>query len=236
MGLSPFQSPFSDRFRVYLPGDDLAAREGMTLADGDTTADVRDLIERLRRGDASAREALLDRVYHRLRRIAAATFRKEFPRLHARHDLSSIVDEAWMRLKQALQHTQPESAEAFYSLMFLKVRQVLVDIARKQTRHDAREHQAAAGQSQESGGAALRDAADTTHDPARLALWTEIQEEIARLPDRQRLVFDFHYFAELPQAEIARLLDLHPKQVSRLWLAATEHLAQKLDGFGGLMP
>jgi hypothetical protein len=36
---------------------------------GDTTADLEDLIERLRRGEATARGALLERVYHRLRRI-----------------------------------------------------------------------------------------------------------------------------------------------------------------------
>jgi hypothetical protein len=39
---------------------------------GETTSDVRDLIERLRAGDDSARQALLERVHHRLRRIAAA--------------------------------------------------------------------------------------------------------------------------------------------------------------------
>ena len=41
------------------------------MTSGDTTADVGDLIERLRNGDDSARRALLERVYHRLRRIAA---------------------------------------------------------------------------------------------------------------------------------------------------------------------
>jgi hypothetical protein len=42
---------------------------------GDTTADVDRLIERLRTGDDSARRALLDRVVHRLHRIARSTFR-----------------------------------------------------------------------------------------------------------------------------------------------------------------
>ena len=36
---------------------------------GDTTTDVRDLIERVRAGDDPAREALLERIHHRLRRI-----------------------------------------------------------------------------------------------------------------------------------------------------------------------
>ncbi len=47
----------------------------------DTTADLQDLIEKLRHGDESAREALLDRVYHRLRRIAGLVLHEDFERL-----------------------------------------------------------------------------------------------------------------------------------------------------------
>jgi len=201
---------------------------------GDTTADVRDLIERLRRGDDSARKALLERVYERLRRIAAATFQAEFPRLRDRHDLNSVVDEAWMRLLGALEKTQPESAAEFYSLMFHKVRQVLLDLARRQTREKARWQQGSP-HGEESGVAAPFEVDDTTHDPARLAFWTDFHREVASLPAQERIVFDFHYFAEFPQAEIAQLLNLHPKQVSRLWLAATGRLAEWLDGSEDLL-
>jgi len=194
---------------------------------GDTTADVGNLIERLRRGDESARRELLDRVYHRLRQIAAATFRKEFHRLVGRHDVDSVVDEAWARLMRALEQVLPGSAEEFYSLMFHKVRQVLLDMARRQTRDDARREAAPADGTGGDSAAAL-DVEDSTHEPSRLAFWTEFHREVASLPDNERVVFDFHYFADLPQTEIARLLDLHPKQVSRLWIAATARLALAL--------
>jgi len=200
---------------------------------GDTTADVRELIERLRRGDDSARRALLERVYHRLCRIAAATLQSQFPRLRGQHELNSVVDEAWMRLMTALQTTQPESAEAFYGLMFHKVRQVLLDLAMRQTRDRARWQQSPLGGPGSTTAASLI-CGDTTHDPAQLAFWTEFHQQVARLPEHERIVFDFHYFAEFPQADIAKLLDLHPKQVSRLWLAATGRLAQWLDGVEGL--
>lgn len=194
---------------------------------GDTTADVKDLIERLRHGDHTARTALLERVYHRLRRIAAATFRKEFSRLSARHDLNSVVDEAWIRLLKALESAEVSTAEEFYGLMFHKVRHVLLDMARRQTRDDAR---ARHGPPDSAGSDAEvpYDAGESTHDPARLAFWTEFHCEVESLPVDQRTVFDFHYFAELTQAEIARILDLDPKKVSRLWLAATRRLALRL--------
>jgi RNA polymerase sigma factor (sigma-70 family) len=196
---------------------------------GDTTADVRDLIKRLQAEDESARRELLERVHERLRRIAAATLRKEFPRLRDRHDLGSVVDEAWMRLLKTLEQHRPASAEEFYGLMFHKVRQVLLDMARRQTRDDDRWRQPITG-AQDSGAAPTLDVGDSSHDPARLAFWTEFHHQVARLPDNQRIVFDFHYFAEFPQSEIARLLKLEPKQVSRLWLAATRQLAQWLNG------
>lgn len=202
---------------------------------GDTTADVHRLIERLRRGDDSARNALLERVYHRLRRIAGALFRDEFPRLRARHDLNSVVDEAWMRLMKALEETRPESAEDFYSLMFHKVRHVLLDMARIQSRNDARWRQGPPDV-EDPDATAQFDVGDSTYEPARLAIWSEFHREVESLPDKQRLVFDLHYLGEFSQSEIARLLDLHPKQVSRLWLAATGSLAQWLDGIEEMLP
>ena len=70
---------------------------------GGTTADVHDLIERLCRGDDAARGRCLDRVYHRLCRVAETTLRTQFPRLAGQHELNSVVDEAWMRLMGALE-------------------------------------------------------------------------------------------------------------------------------------
>jgi RNA polymerase sigma factor (sigma-70 family) len=195
---------------------------------GDTTSDVRELIERLRAGDDLARRALLDRIHHRLRRIAATVSRKEFPRLRAQHDLESIVDEAWAQLMMALQTTHPATAEDFYKLVFRKVRHVLLDMARRQSRHDHHRRQMPI----DPGGsedAREFDVPDTTNEPFRLAVWTELHREVEKLPDAQRLVFDCHYLAGFSQAETARLLDMHPKEVSRLWLAAVGRLAQWLE-------
>jgi RNA polymerase sigma-70 factor (ECF subfamily) len=201
---------------------------------GDTTQDLRDLIERLRSGDESARREILDRVYHRLQRITAAMFQRDFPRLQARHELNSVVDEAWIRLTRALETTQPASPAEFYGLMFHKVRQVLLDLASRQTREDARFLQLKTDSDGQPGGSQIKQIADSTHDPARLAFWTEFHQQVESLPTPQKMVFDFHYLAEIPQVEIARLLDLHPKQVSRLWIAATVRLASSMEGIEGL--
>ena len=69
-----------------------------------------------------------------------------------------------MRLMTALKTTQPESPEAFYSLMFHKVRQVLLDLAMRQTRETARRRQGPLGADGSTTAASLIGD-DTTHDP-----------------------------------------------------------------------
>ena len=201
---------------------------------GDTTADLRDLVERLRNGDDSARRLLLDRAYHRLRRIAAAMFQEDFPRLRAQHDLDSVVDEAWARLLKALEGEPPLTVEQFYGLVFDKVRHVLLDMARTQTRHEQRRAQGPHEPSGSGRGTEL-ELEDDSHEPSRLAIWTEFHREVEKLPRDERLVFDLHYLGEFTQAEVAQLLSFHPKRVSRLWLLATGRLAQWLDGFQDLI-
>jgi RNA polymerase sigma factor (sigma-70 family) len=193
--------------------------------------EIPDLIEQLRLGNDSARWQLLDLVYHRLRRIAAVVFREDFPRLQAVHDLDSVVDEAWVQLLKALETARPASTEDFYRLIFRKVRQVLIDMARRDRRHEVHRHKGPIDL--EGSDAKIASAlGDTTHEPSRLAVWTEFHSIVEGFPESQRMVFDFYYLTKMSQADIARLLDLSPKQVSRLWQAAVSDLAEWLGGSG----
>jgi DNA-directed RNA polymerase specialized sigma24 family protein len=182
---------------------------------GDTTADLQDLIDRLRHGDDSARRALLERVYHRLRRIAAATLQRQFPRLRTSHELDSVVDEAWAQLMKALETARPPTAEAFYRLAFRKVRHVLLDMARRQGRLDARREAEPPGPDGSDSRAPL-EIGDTTHEPSRLAFWTEIHREVARLPQDQRTVFRFHYFLAALKGRQANLGSDHPETLTAM--------------------
>jgi RNA polymerase sigma-70 factor (ECF subfamily) len=196
----------------------------------DTTTDLQLLIDRLRRGDDAARRELLRRAHDRLIKIAGKVFQQDFPALHGRHELESVVSEVWMRLAGALEKTQPETVEGFFGLVFVKVRQVLLDMAERQRRVDRRREPARGGPDGSDATPDL-DPADTTHEPGQLALLTEFHEQIEKLPEDQRRIFEMHYYGGFSQAEIAAMLDLHRKQVSRLWLAATGRLAQWLDEF-----
>jgi DNA-directed RNA polymerase specialized sigma24 family protein len=61
-------------------------------------------------------------------------------------------------------------------------------------------------------------------------MWTELHQQVELLPSDERAVFEMHYYLGMPQADIARVLDLHPRKVSHLWIAATDKLADGVRG------
>ena len=188
------------------------------------------LLDRMKQGDRAARRELLDRACTRLRRLANTMFAGSFPALRPRHELDSVVDEAWLRLSQALDQVTPATVADFFHLAAHKVRQVLLDMAQRERRRAAREASEPGG---DSDSGALASVGGETLNPARLALWSEFHAQVANLPEDERKVFELHYYLELPQAEIARVLGLHPRKVSYLWIASTERLADDLDGVEG---
>jgi hypothetical protein len=143
-----------------------------------TSADLQDLIDRLRGGDLEARRELLQRAYDQLLRIAAAVYHETFPALRGRHDMESVVSELWMRLVGALEATQPQTFEGFFGLVFPKVRQVLLEMASRQRRADRRP----AGPVDPADWPELKDfdRADTTNDPGRLAALSELHAQIKK--------------------------------------------------------
>jgi RNA polymerase sigma factor (sigma-70 family) len=199
--------------------------------DEDTTVQLQGLIDRMRRGDPSARRALLERAHGRLRKLVGRILSGSFPALRGGHDLDSVVDETWLRLVQALEKCEPPTVADFFRLAAHKIRQVLLDLAERERRRRGREPVHIDGP--RTADDLPAEPSDQTYDPARLALWTELHRQVAALPEQERAVFEMHFYLGLPQAEVARVLDLHPRKVSYLWVAATDQLTRDLGGAGG---
>jgi RNA polymerase sigma factor (sigma-70 family) len=191
----------------------------------DSTQELQALLDRLRQGDKAARREFLELVCGRLRRLAATILYGSFSSLQARHDVDSVVHETWLRLMQALDKADPPTVADFFRLAAHKIRQVLLDMADRQRRIDQRETFLSRGDSQHAGH---NTPVSETYDGARLAQWTEFHNKVGRLEESERSVFEMHYYLGLPQAEIAKMLNLHPRKVSYLWIAATEKLADEL--------
>jgi RNA polymerase sigma-70 factor (ECF subfamily) len=194
----------------------------------DTTVQIQSLLDRLREGDAEARKALAARAYGRLRQIAASIFRHSFPDFQGRHEVDSVLSAVWIRLDQALETARPASPADFFALAAKKSREVLLDLARRERPRWGRESDLSAiGDDSQ----APCESPQSTYDPAWLELWSEFHRLVEALEGNERIVFEMHWYGELTQAEIAGELGLTPKQVSRLWLAATERIADRLPGF-----
>ncbi len=191
------------------------------MPDDSTLADLEALLVRLRQGDSAARHKLLLRTYERLRKLAAALLCRSFPRLRQRHQLESVVHEAWIRLDQALAGCVPPTPRDFFRFATHKVRQVLLDMVARVDR--CREQPLSPDDSEGP------PAADPSGDPARLASWSEFHERVAALPAAQREVFELRYYHGLANRQVAELLGLSEKAASRLWLAASEDVAEALS-------
>jgi RNA polymerase sigma factor (sigma-70 family) len=194
--------------------------------DSGATANLQSLLDRLRQGDQQSKREFLDLICDRLRRLAGKILSGSFPNLHKRHDVDSVVHETWLRLMQALDKADPPTVADFFRLAAHKVRQVLLDMAA----HEQRElHQQFTRQSPDDSLASRGEPGNQSLDGARLAVWTEFHHHVGTLDAAQRSVFEMHYYLGLPQAEIAKILELHPRKVSYLWVAATEALAGDLS-------
>jgi RNA polymerase sigma factor (sigma-70 family) len=198
---------------------------------GDATVVLQGLIDRLRQGDRQARHQLLERAHTRLRKLAARMVSGSFPALSRRHDLDSVVHDSWLRLAQALDKVEVPTVADFFRLAAFKVRQVLLDMAERDRR---RQREVGRGNTPGDSGVSGSPAGQT-YDPERLALWAELHESVSALPKQERTVFEMHYYLGLRQSEIARVLELPPRKVSYLWVAATDKLARYLSGVEGML-
>jgi RNA polymerase sigma factor (sigma-70 family) len=184
------------------------------------TAHLQQLVDRHNQGDETARLQLVNLFYGRLCDLARKKLRYDFPILDGQHSSASVVNEAWIRLKKALEKTQIATATDFLCLAGYKIRLVLLDLAKK-----VRKGPVQMGEGGNSEMLGQSEPSDLSHNPFELAIWTELHEKVETLPEQERKVFEMHYYLGLPQVEVAEALGLHPKAVSRSWIAATERLA-----------
>ncbi len=197
----------------------------------DSSLDLQHLIDRFQPDNVAVRRELMERAMSRLRRLAAKMLGQSFSRLQAQHDLDSVVNETWMRLSQALEQTELHSVEEFFRLAAHKIRQVLLDMVTRQQRWNREQ----AVDFQGGDSSANNDPSQQTFNPDQLAVWTEFHERVTTLNDEQRRVFELHYYLEIPQAQIAEMLAVPPRQVSRLWIMATDRLTEGLNVAEGVL-
>jgi RNA polymerase sigma-70 factor (ECF subfamily) len=198
-----------------------------------TITRIEALIARLRRGDAAAREELLNCAWGRLERLARKML-GDFPGVQRWEGTGDVLSAASLRLHRALHDMTPSSALHFFNLAAMEVRRELIDLARHyKNRPNHLPLPSPGGGSDFDGPAGLDPSDSSSRDPDQLEPWTRLHEAIGRLPDKPRAVCELLWYQGLSQAEVAQLLGVCVKTVKNHWMEARLRLCEEL---GGRMP
>jgi RNA polymerase sigma-70 factor (ECF subfamily) len=201
----------------------------------DRTTVIQGWLDRLDSGDDSAREALLDCASARLTRLARKML-KSYPGVARWEQTDDVLQNALLRLDRALKACSPATAGGFFRLAAAQIRRELIDLDRHHYGPEGQgaHHLTRFGAGDSGGSAGVAGApADQTHDPGRLASWTEFHLRVEDLADGDKELFDLLWYQGLTQAEAAIALGVSERTVSRRWVAARMRLA---DALGGQLP
>jgi RNA polymerase sigma-70 factor (ECF subfamily) len=194
----------------------------------DSTTQLQGVIDRMRAGDPAARDELINRSYQRLHRLAHRML-QGFPGVRPLEDTGDVLHGALRRLIRALEAVPLASPAHFFNLASKQIRWELLDLAQQvRKRERGGLDPLPAGQVLEGTSQAPREQSDTTHEPRRLEAWREFHEQVERLPEEERAVFDLLWYQELTQAEAAAVLDVSVGTVRRRWMSARLLLQEAL--------
>jgi RNA polymerase sigma-70 factor (ECF subfamily) len=185
-------------------------------------------LDRLRGGDESARDELFRHACGRLEKLTRAMLR-DYPGVRRWEETGDVYQNAMLRLCRALKDVPIPSVRDFYRLAALQVRRELVDLAR----HHYGPQGAGAHHASQAPDASMApgyEAADVSHDPGRLALWTELHRQVERLPDEEREVFDLLFYQGLKQEEAAALVGVTVRTIKSRWRDVRLKLHEALGG------
>ena len=183
---------------------------------------IQDCLSRLRAGDPAARDDLLRGTSERFRQLCRQML-NSFPRLRRWEETGDVFSGAMMRLTRALSSVEPESPRHFYRLAALQIRRELCDLSRHHFGPQGMGANHATSREQRDSTdsvAGPQVPVEDTHDPQKVLAWTELHQQVEQLPEAEREVFDLVWYHQLPQTEVAALLDVSRRTVIRRWQSA----------------
>lgn len=202
-------------------------------ADQSTTANIDKLLARLRAGDDSARDALIEHACDRLSHMIQHRM-QDYPVVARWEHKDDVLQQAAMRLYRSLSAVKPENARAFMGLASTQIRRELIDMARKLRGPEGLAANLATDAAQrgvDSGKAApLYEGPDDATGPTTLRQWTEFHQYVEQLPCEEREVFDLCFYQGMTRIDAAGLLGISERTVKRRFQSARLLLHKHLFG------
>lgn len=173
--------------------------------------EITELLKAWSNGDTQAFDKLMPLVEHELRKIARSYMRNE----RTGHILqtTALVNEAFIKLIR--ENISYQNRKQFYALVAKRMRQVLIDYARK--RSDA--------EYIDVDGAVIAD-----ERSKELLMLDDALTKLARIDERKATVVECRYFIGLTIGEVAELLGVSQATVGREWAFALAWLKLQMTG------
>jgi RNA polymerase sigma-70 factor, ECF subfamily len=186
---------------------------------GRRAGEITTLLGAFRNGEPEAEARLMELTYRELQKIAAGHMRRE----HSARSLQTtdLVHEAYLRLVNQAATPWRDRAH-FFQVAAHVMRQILIDRARK--RH-----------ADKRGGGAPKISLDRVLNvaEAKSADLLVLEDALARLQaldPRQCQVVEMRFFAGMSEDEIAEVLGVSARTISREWRMARAWLYKELYG------
>lgn len=181
------------------------------------SGEITRLLAASRDGNAEAQEALLERIYHDLRGIAARQLSSESRRLTL--SATMLVNETYLRLLGERQQDFADRAH-FFRLAARTMRRIAVDAARSRL-------------AAKRGGGVQPSELNPEQVPAsdRAAAILEVDSLLSSLQDERLVdVVQCRFFMGMTETETAEALGVSRPTVARAWAEARQQLAAHLRG------
>ncbi len=195
----------------------------------DRTTVLQQYLDRVKAGDAAARQELLERAAERLRRLTRVMLHASFERLYRWEQTDDVFGAALFRLHRRLETYTPATLAQFFAIAAQEIRRQLLDLVRHYFGPNGpATHQAAHLHVEDAEGGPAVEAPPASWDPAELAAWGDFHRLVEALPVEERLPFDLIWYHGMTQAEAAEILGICSKTVRARYREACLRLGRAL--------
>lgn len=180
--------------------------------------DITTLLRRFREGDRDAEQQLVPRVYHELRKLAAAYMRREKP--GASLQPTALVHEAYLRMVD-YKEVQFKDRHHFFALAAQVMRRILVDRARARK---------AAKRGGSAGVLSLDEAIQVGTEKEDLLISLDhALDRLTEMNPRMGQIVEMRFFGGMTEEEVAEYLGISARTVKRQWSTARLWLQKELE-------
>lgn len=199
----------------------------------DRTTYLRACVNRLRDGDPTAREELIEAACERLRALARAMIRGD--RLRRWEETDDVLQQSLLRLHRALAEVKPATVREFMRLAAWHIRMVLIQMARHYYRPQglgANYQSDAIGETSDDLTSMETPARDATPSAIvdQAERWNRLHLAVEQLPEDEHEVVELLWFHGLTQIEAAEIAGITERTVQRRWTRARLKLYAALNG------